>query len=96
VSARVLHDGLSTSAARHAKRTALVDDEGRTVSYGGLDGLATRTQGLLADAQVGPGDRVGVMLPKSIDAVAVLSGILRAGAVCVPVASDMPGRRFLC
>jgi len=39
-----------------------------------------------------PGDRVGLYLRKSIDAVAAISGILKAGAAYVPTsrASSTP------
>ena len=46
---------------------------------------AAAAGGLLAAAGVGPGDRVLVALPDGVAAAAVLLGVLRAGAVAVPV-----------
>ncbi len=42
---------------------------------------------------VKPGDRVGVCLPKSIDSVGAIFGILKAGAAYVPTGTDAPAAR---
>ncbi len=47
----------------------------------------------LASLDIGPGDRVGVYTPKSLDSVAALVGIMRAGAAYVPVDPGAPFER---
>ncbi|MGW3561715.1 long-chain-fatty-acid--CoA ligase [Streptomyces sp. NPDC000963] len=75
---------LDRSARAHPDRTALRlgADE---VTYGRLDGLAHRTAALLRSRGVRPGDRVAVALPNSTLFAALYYGILRAGAIVVPL-----------
>jgi acetyl-CoA synthetase len=55
------------------------------LSYGELAERSKRLAGALRDAGVGAGDRVAVMLPKSVELVVSLMAIWRAGAVHVPL-----------
>ena len=84
---------LQQSAARWPERVAVVDPSGRTVTYGELDDQANRLAGFLAARGVEPGDRVGVIAPKSADVVATLFGIMKAGAVYVPADYTAPSAR---
>ena len=72
------------SAQTHADRAAqrLGDD---TVSYRGLDQASARVAGLLQDRGVKPGDRVGIMLPNTLEFAVVYFGVLRAGGIVVPM-----------
>lgn len=74
---------------RHAAgRVALIfeDDSGTTeLTYGELGERSSRFAGALRDANVGAGDRVGVLLPRSPDLLIALLGIWRAGAVEIPL-----------
>jgi long-chain acyl-CoA synthetase len=56
-----------------------------TVSYRELDDASARVAALLAAHSVGIGDRVGVMLPNVPEFAAVYYGVLRRGAVVVPL-----------
>jgi long-chain acyl-CoA synthetase len=75
---------LTTSAARRAGAPALRLGS-RELSYHALDLASARMAALLADRGVGPGDRVGVMLPNVPEFAVAYYGILRAGAVVVPM-----------
>jgi malonyl-CoA/methylmalonyl-CoA synthetase len=66
-------------------RTALETPSGEAVSFGELDTLAARMAGVLGARGVVPGDRVVAQVEKSIGAVALYLGCLRAGAVFVPL-----------
>ena len=46
---------------------------------------------VLRQMGVEPGDRVGICMRKSADAVASIFGIMKAGAAYVPDGSDCPG-----
>jgi amino acid adenylation domain-containing protein len=75
------------------ERTAVVDPSGRQVTYQELYAQAQRIAGFLAAAGVRPGDRVGVIAPKSADIVATLFGIMTAGAAYVPADYTAPASR---
>jgi amino acid adenylation domain-containing protein len=81
------------SFARHADRTAIVDADGRTVTYGELETLSAGFAARFQDAGVRDGDRVGVCRPKSIETVAAFIGALRIGAAFVPVDHAAPVHR---
>ncbi|HEX3241144.1 MAG TPA: long-chain fatty acid--CoA ligase [Solirubrobacterales bacterium] len=55
------------------------------LSYADLDEQSARLATLLATKGVGPGDRVGVMLPNVPHFPVAYYGVLRAGAVVVPM-----------
>jgi len=70
---------------------AAVEEPGRgRLSYRELASLSDRLRDRLVALGVRPGDRVGICLPKSIDAVAAIFGIQKAGAAHVPVDSSGP------
>jgi long-chain acyl-CoA synthetase len=75
---------ITDSAAADPERPAIRLDDA-VVPYGGLDHATRRVAGLLAARGVGPGDRVGVMLPNVPYFPMALYGILRLGAVAVPM-----------
>ena len=58
---------------------------GATLTYRDIDARSQRAAGWLAAQGVSAGDRVVVQLPKSVDAVALYLGVLRLGAVYVPL-----------
>src|SRR5258708_4886255 len=60
-----------------------VDDAAMT--YRELDEASARGAGLLHERGVKPGDRVGIMLPNVAEVPVVYYGVLRAGAVVVPM-----------
>src|SRR6478609_4305179 len=75
---------LTDTAARHGDRAALKLDD-RVLTYAAFDGAAGRVAGMLRDRGVAPGDRVGLMLPNVPYFPVIYYGILRAGAVVVPM-----------
>ncbi|MGZ0199398.1 amino acid adenylation domain-containing protein [Streptomyces sp. RM1] len=66
---------------------------GETVSRGELARRAAAVAGSLRAAGLRPGQRVGLLLPRTPDLVAVLLGVLRAGLVYVPLSGAWPDRR---
>ena len=58
---------------------------GPTVTYGEMDARSALAAGWLASQGVGTGDRVVVRLTKSAEGVALYLGVLRLGAVYVPL-----------
>jgi long-chain acyl-CoA synthetase len=79
-----LVDNLTTSAGRRGDRVALKLDDAE-LSYSQLDGASAHVAGMLRTKGVGPGDRVGIMLPNVPHFPIVYYGILRLGGVVVPM-----------
>ncbi|AXK36950.1 amino acid adenylation domain-containing protein [Streptomyces armeniacus] len=64
---------------------AVVGVDGVAVSYGELNARANRLAWGLIGRGVGPGVLVGVVLPRSVDAVVALLAVVKCGAGYVPV-----------
>ncbi|GAA3034848.1 non-ribosomal peptide synthetase [Actinokineospora globicatena] len=71
---------------------ALVQGEHR-VTYAELDRRTSALAAHLRDLGVGPEVRVGVALPRGIDAVVALIAVSRAGGAYVPIDPDYPAGR---
>jgi amino acid adenylation domain-containing protein len=68
---------------------------GATVlTYGELDGRASRLAGALRARGVGRGQRVGVCVERGADMLAAVLGILRSGAAYVPLDPLFPAERL--
>jgi long-chain acyl-CoA synthetase len=75
---------LTQTAQRHGDRAALKLND-IEVSYAQLEEASARAAGLIRAKGVEPGDRVAVMLPNVPYFAILYFGILRAGAVVVPL-----------
>jgi amino acid adenylation domain-containing protein len=84
---------LEAAAYRRPDHPAVEDEQGRTLTYHELAHAADRLATRLARWGVGRGDRIGLFLPKSIESVAAIHGILRSGASYVPVDPNAPAIR---
>lgn len=83
---------LRAAAERRPDKMAIESDQG-SLTFGGLDTAADRVAAALADLGVGLGDRVGIHLEKSLEAVVSLYGAMRAGAAYVPLDATAPPAR---
>lgn len=88
-----LHLLLENSARLYRDRIAIEEQPEGAITYQELAALSDRLRDRLQALGVGPGDRVGIYLRKSIDAVAAIFGILKAGAAYVPVDPGAPAAR---
>src|SRR5262245_32581272 len=88
-----LHGFLLEAAGRWPERTAVVEPGAGEINYRDFATLSDRLRDRLAAMGVRPGDRVGIYVRKSIDAVAAIYGILKAGAAYVPVDPGAPPAR---
>ena len=84
---------LHRAAARRPDGPAIADGA-RTLTYAELETSAARLAALLADHGVSAGDRVGLLLEKSLEAVIALYAVMRAGAIYVPLDPDAPAARL--
>jgi amino acid adenylation domain-containing protein len=84
---------LGETAERHGARAALVMD-GRTITYAELEAESNRFAHSLIRNGVSRGDRVALWLPKSIETVVAIYGIMKAGAAYVPIDPGAPEVRM--
>ncbi len=75
---------LTASAQRSPEHVAVKLGD-RELSYAALDEGSARVAALLRERGVGPGERVGIMLPNVPYFPLAYYGVLRAGAVVVPM-----------
>ncbi len=87
-----LEQFLDASARRRPSHPA-VEEAGHAITYQDLAALSDQVRDHLRRMGVGPGDRVGIYLRKSIDSVAAIFGILKACATYVPVDPLAPASR---
>ncbi|MFH8606825.1 amino acid adenylation domain-containing protein [Streptomyces sp. NPDC018029] len=76
-----------------APGTVAIADGERAISYAELDVAAGRLASYLAGVGVGRGDRVAVVMERSVDLVVALLGVWSAGAAYVPVDVEYPAER---
>ena len=88
-----LADLLESSALRFPDQLAVVDPAGWSLTYRELNEQADRLAGFLVASGVEPGDRVGVILPKSVAAVVAFFAIMKARAAYVPADYTAPAAR---
>ncbi|WEV24181.1 amino acid adenylation domain-containing protein [Streptomyces sp. 71268] len=86
-------DLVAAQAARTPDRTALLSGRDR-LDYRELDARAARLAGLLAARGAGPGDLVGVLLPRGADLLVTLLAVARTGAAYLPLDPDFPAERI--
>ncbi|QBI54649.1 non-ribosomal peptide synthetase [Streptomonospora litoralis] len=88
-----LPERIARAAADHPERTAVVAG-GESLTYAGLleraDALAAR----LGAAGAGPESVVAVALPRSVELVAALVAVGRAGAAYLPLDPEFPAERI--
>ncbi|MGW6424729.1 non-ribosomal peptide synthase/polyketide synthase [Nocardia sp. NPDC055053] len=84
---------LDVAAARDPHALAAVF-EGDEITYGDLAARANRFARRLIDCGVGPETPVAVAVPRGIDLLVVLHGVLAAGGVYVPIDPAQPADRI--
>lgn len=87
-----LHQLVIDSARRRPEAPAVRTTTG-VHSYRELDRLADRYAAALVGRGVRPGDRVVLWTHKTLEAIALMQGALRVGAVYVPVTAANPAAR---
>jgi amino acid adenylation domain-containing protein len=84
---------VTRSAQNFPDRPAVVFGD-RSISYRELDELTNKVARILADEGVKRGDRVGIYMNKCESSVVSIYGILKAGAVYVPLDANAPEPRI--
>lgn len=81
-------------AARIHPASVAVQDRRQRLTFGEMQGTAARIAALLSDLGVVPGDRVALCMANSAAFCAVFWGVLRAGAVAVPLHPETRPRKL--
>ncbi|TDC38948.1 amino acid adenylation domain-containing protein [Micromonospora sp. 15K316] len=90
---QTLHAPIEERAARTPDAVAL-RFEGRSVTYAELNAAANRIAHRLRAAGVGPETLVGVCAERSVELVAGLLGVLKAGGAYLPLDPEYPADRL--
>ncbi|WP_156434484.1 condensation domain-containing protein, partial [Mycobacterium sp. IS-1590] len=83
--------------AEHALRAPeaiAVSGADRDMSYRNLDEASNRLAHLLISRGAGPGECVGLLVPRSADAIVAILGVLKTGASYVPIDPGLPADRI--
>lgn len=89
----LIQDLLAISAAKKPGNTAIVAGK-ESIDYRGLHGQSSYLAGWLRENGCQPGDKIALLLDKSIYAVLAIFGILKAGAAYIPLDMDSPAHRL--
>ncbi|HTQ55172.1 MAG TPA: amino acid adenylation domain-containing protein [Bryobacteraceae bacterium] len=88
-----LQDWLALQAGRRPDAPAVIF-RGRTASYGRIEQSSNRLARALRTAGCRAGDRVGLLLPKSTDAIVAMFAALKADCIYVPLDTASPAARL--
>lgn len=91
--ASTIADLFTAAARRYANLDAIHIDE-TSVTYAELDARVNAVAEALIERGIERGDVVGVCLNRSVEYAAAILGILRAGAVCLPLSPEDPPERI--
>jgi len=90
---KTLHRLFQEQVLRKPDYTAVICKESR-VTYRELNERANRLAWVLRSRGVGVGSFMAVVMDRSVEMVAAVMGILKAGAAYVPMEPDLPGARI--
>ena len=84
----LIHHFLEKSASSFPDKTALIHEDTRA-AYAAINEWANRLANRLINSGIKAGDRIVILLENSLEYVISYYGILKAGAVAVPLSSDI-------
>jgi amino acid adenylation domain-containing protein len=89
----LLHHLLSESSLKEPDSPAVISGS-RSITYAELETMSNRLSVSLVRMGVKKGDRVGILLGKSTESIISLFGIMKAGAIYVPLDPQAPAGRL--
>ncbi|UCH93411.1 MAG: AMP-binding protein, partial [Candidatus Aminicenantes bacterium] len=89
-----VHMMFQEKAAQVPDRTALVFED-QHLAYGELNRRSNQLAQLLREKGAGPDTVVGVMVERSLEMVAAILAVLKAGGAYMPIDTGYPGERIL-
>ncbi|WP_342648415.1 amino acid adenylation domain-containing protein [Mucilaginibacter sp. CSA2-8R] len=91
--AQPLHDLIEQTANKFRDKIAVIDNK-TSITYQTLIQRANRLVHELGSLGIGLGDRVAILLDRSVETVVALLAVLKAGAAYVPLDSIFPAERL--
>lgn len=88
-----LHFLFEEAVLRYPEHTAVICQQ-QSISYAALDKKAEGIKNYLLSAGLQKGAPVAIMMPSSVEAIAALLGVLKAGGAFLPIHPDIPANRF--
>jgi len=88
-----VHTLFDEVASAHGDRIAVIDQHSR-LTYADLSLRANQLAARLQEVGIKPGDMVGVMLGRSVDAVTAILGVIKAGGAYTPLDMTYPEERL--
>lgn len=88
-----VHEWFASNVRTHASRAAIEQGEQR-LSYGELDARANAWAALLREGGAKTGTLVGILTHDTVDAIAAILAVLKAGAAFVPLDPRVPDERL--
>lgn len=85
-------DAFENKVVENGNKNALICDE-RSINYDSLNRKANQLAHFMRAKGVKEGDKVGILLQRSIEYITSLLATMKLGAVFVPIASDTPSNR---
>ena len=79
---------LAANAKRYPERPAVICGNWR-LSFRALDALTNQIADALVKQGIKVGDRIAVCLPNSMELIGIMGGVLKAGAVLVPISGRL-------
>ena len=93
IAAATLPELFEAQVAKNAEGTAVVFEE-ESLTYGELNYRANQLAHLLMAEGIGPESIVALALPRSLEMMVALLGILKAGAAYLPLDPEYPAERL--
>lgn len=84
----ILRDALS----KHSQKTAFICSNEK-LTYGELDKKSNQLANLLIAKKIKRGERIGIFMPRCLESVIAVYGILKSGAAYVPLDPFAPTHR---
>ncbi|WP_339134599.1 amino acid adenylation domain-containing protein [Streptomyces sp. f51] len=92
VAATTLPDAFEAQAARTPDRIAVIGEH-ETLTYAEFNARANRLAHWLIEQGAGPEQLVAVKIPRSVDLLTAVYGVVKAGAAYVPLDTELPAER---
>jgi D-alanine--poly(phosphoribitol) ligase subunit 1 len=90
---RLIHGAIAEHAARQPRATALISD-GQRISFATFDAAARTYAAALARRGVGPGQVIPLVMPRSVQLVALQLAVLKCGAAYAGLDPRWPAERL--
>ncbi|MBM7604832.1 amino acid adenylation domain-containing protein/thioester reductase-like protein [Metabacillus crassostreae] len=88
-----LHDVFVETATMYPEHIAVSDGQDRTITFKALDEKSNMVANYLISQGIRIGDYISVFMDRSIEAIIAMLGVMKAGAVYVPLTPENPEER---